>query len=88
MKLCGMALPATHDSGISTADRSTSTYATSAPSPLLSLPREIRGDVDAYLLGDDDLTILRASKQLGHDARQRSWREKSLSTCYGLSQRR
>ena len=44
-------------------------------SPLMSLPREIRDQICAYLLRAGDLAILRASKQLSRDAKERLYRE-------------
>lgn len=41
----------------------------------LSLPREIRDEICAYLLRAGDLAILRTSKQLGHEAKERLYRE-------------
>ena len=44
-------------------------------SKLLSLPREIRDDIVAYLLRAGDLAILRTSRQLYQESRERLFRE-------------
>ena len=44
-------------------------------SPLMSLPREIRDEICAYLLRAGDLAILRTSKQISHEAKERLYRE-------------
>ena len=44
-------------------------------SSLMSLPREIRDEICAYLLNAGDLSILRTSKHLSHEAKERLYRE-------------
>ena len=44
-------------------------------SSLMSLPREIRNQICAYLLRAGDLAILRTSKQLSHEAKELLYRE-------------
>ena len=74
-----MALPAIYEPGTMTPsvqdDGTPSHKTTLTTSPLLSLPREIRDYICARLLRAGDLTILRASKQLNHEAAERLHRE-------------
>lgn len=74
-----MALPAIYEPGTMTPyvqDDGTPTHKTTlTTSPLLSLPREIRDNIYAWLLRAGDLAILRASKQLSHEAAERLHRE-------------
>ena len=44
-------------------------------SPLMCLPREIRDEICAYLLNAGHLSIMRTSKQLSHEAKERLSRE-------------
>ncbi len=80
-----MALPATHDPGTLTAGTSNPTHTSTLASPLLSLPREIRDDICAYLLSAGDLAIMRTSKQIYHEARECLDREGVYRINIGLS---
>ena len=55
-------------------------------SSLMSLPREIRDEICAYLLNAGDLAILRTSKQLGHEGKERLYREGVCRVKLGLSE--
>ena len=74
-----MASPATHTPNMMTSDAqdignlTQTTHLTN--SPLMSLPREIREGIYAYLLRAGDLAILRTSKQLSHKAKERLYQE-------------
>lgn len=74
-----MAVPAAHDPGnmIFNEQEISNPSQTKTPntSPLLSLPREIRDHICAYLLRAGDLAILCTSKKLGHEAVERLNRE-------------
>ena len=75
MTLSSMAPPGILYSGSSTPCVSHHGHTKIPISPLLSLPREIRDDIYAYILRAGDLSILRTSKQLGQEARERLYRE-------------
>ena len=53
-------------------------------SALLSLPREIRDDILAYLLRASDLAILRTSRQLYKECKERLYREGTLRVKIGF----
>ena len=79
MDLGSMASPATHTPNMMTSDAqdignlTQTTHLTK--SPLMSLPREIRDGICAYLLKAGHLAILRTSKQLSHEAKECLYRE-------------
>lgn len=70
-----MALLATHDPYTMTADFTSPNHSKIPTGPFLSLPREIRDDICAYLLRAGDLAFLRTSKQLSHEGVERLYRE-------------
>ena len=79
MNISSMASPATHIPNIMTSGAQDIGNLTEAihltNSPLMSLPREIRDKIYAYLLRAGDLAILRTSKQLSREAKERLYRE-------------
>lgn len=77
MRLDKMA-PATHDHDTLSphvSNRNYTSHTEIAISPLLSIPRELRDEIYGYLLRCGDLAILRTSKQVGHEAKERLHRE-------------
>ena len=70
-----MALPVTHDPHAMTADSTSLNHGKNPTSLFLSLPREIRDGICAYLLKTGDLAFLRTSKQLSHEGMERLYRE-------------
>ena len=74
MQLDKMTSPATHDRTLSP-NISNPNHAKAPTSPLLSTPRELRDETYGYPLRCGDLAILRTSKHVGHEARERLHRE-------------
>ena len=79
MDLGSIASPATHTPNTMTSDAQDISNLTETihltNSPLMSLPREIRDKIYAYLLRAGDLSIMRTSKQLSHEAKESLYRE-------------
>ena len=70
-----MASPTTDGLDLSPTDVSNLSVTKMSSSHLLSLPRETRDEVIAHLLRAGDLAILRTSKQVYHEARERLYHE-------------
>ena len=80
-----MASLTTHDLGNLKSDVSNSCYTRDPINPLLSIPCEIRDEICAYLLRAGDLAILRTSKKICDEARERLYRENFFSSLDMLS---
>lgn len=70
-----MALSATHDLNTLIPHVGNPDNTKTPTSPLLAIPRELRDEIYAPLLRSGDLAILRTSKQIYHEARERLYRE-------------
>ena len=74
-ELSSMDPPPAHDLGPLTTNENKSSLTTTPQSPLLSLPRELRDDIFAPLLRAGSVAILRTSKQIHDEARERLFHE-------------
>ena len=70
-----MITPHYHDRGFSNTSSRSFSPTRNPTSTLLSLPREIRDDIVAYLLRAGDLAILRTSRKLYIESKERLYRE-------------